>query len=205
MGSGYCRAEDPKSTERNLHVRCAFSRRRCQYFWSGAIIGRVSSGSGVACCCSHNHGEGCLCVHPVAYYCLDCRHDEFRPGYAEYGRSRISCGSHYRCHVTVRRVRDVSDVRIADRDSDATDVKCSCSAGRFAGGDGSGVVHKPTHVRNPGDPVCFTIVYHAAESASLLVYGPGKYRFVDFVRAGSPLTVITLIILVTVVPVLWPL
>ncbi len=43
------------------------------------------------------------------------------------------------------------------------------------------------------------------EPASLLVYGPGKYRFIDFVRAGLPLTVITLIVLVIVVPMMWPL
>ena len=43
------------------------------------------------------------------------------------------------------------------------------------------------------------------EPASLLVYGPGKYRFMDFVRAGLPMTLITVVILVVMVPILWPL
>ena len=43
------------------------------------------------------------------------------------------------------------------------------------------------------------------EPASLLVYGPGKYKFMDFVKAGLPLTLISLILLVLFVPIIWPL
>jgi len=43
------------------------------------------------------------------------------------------------------------------------------------------------------------------EPASLLVYGPGKYRFSDFIRAGLPLTALTIVVLVWLVPVFWPL
>ena len=43
------------------------------------------------------------------------------------------------------------------------------------------------------------------EPASLLIYGPGKYRFFDFVRAGLPLTLLAVALLVWLVPVFWPL
>lgn len=43
------------------------------------------------------------------------------------------------------------------------------------------------------------------EPALLLIYGPGRYRFVDFLRAGGPLTLLTLGLLVVLVPVFWPL
>ncbi len=38
---------------------------------------------------------------------------------------------------------------------------------------------------------------------SLLVYGPGGYRFSDFVRAGTPLTIIVGVIVVWLAPLLW--
>ncbi|MBV2359135.1 hypothetical protein KUH32_05050 [Thalassococcus sp. CAU 1522] len=43
------------------------------------------------------------------------------------------------------------------------------------------------------------------EPALLIVYGPGRYRFVDFIRAGGPLTLVTLGLLVVLVPRFWPL
>jgi di/tricarboxylate transporter len=43
------------------------------------------------------------------------------------------------------------------------------------------------------------------EPACLLVYGPGRYRFFDFVRVGFPLTVIMFVIAMILVPVFWPL
>jgi di/tricarboxylate transporter len=43
------------------------------------------------------------------------------------------------------------------------------------------------------------------EPACLLVYGPGRYRFFDFVRAGAPLTLVALAITVAMVPLFWPL
>jgi di/tricarboxylate transporter len=43
------------------------------------------------------------------------------------------------------------------------------------------------------------------EPSCLIVYGPGKYRFRDFMVCGLPLTVLVLAILLVMVPMLWPL
>jgi di/tricarboxylate transporter len=43
------------------------------------------------------------------------------------------------------------------------------------------------------------------EPACLLVYGPGKYRFRDFIRAGAPLTALVLTLLLVLLPLFWPL
>ena len=43
------------------------------------------------------------------------------------------------------------------------------------------------------------------EPSCLIVYGPGKYRFRDFLIVGTPLTVIAVAVLLTLVPWLWPL
>jgi len=37
------------------------------------------------------------------------------------------------------------------------------------------------------------------------VYGPGKYRFMDFVKVGVPLTLILSILVLALIPVFWPL
>jgi len=37
-----------------------------------------------------------------------------------------------------------------------------------------------------------------------MVYGPGKYRFMDFVKMGGPLTVLVGITTVIIVPIVWP-
>ncbi len=42
------------------------------------------------------------------------------------------------------------------------------------------------------------------EPACLLVYDLGRYRFMDYVRAGTPLTLISLTLLLILVPVFWP-
>jgi di/tricarboxylate transporter len=39
---------------------------------------------------------------------------------------------------------------------------------------------------------------------NLLVYGPGRYNFMDFVRVGTPSTVICALIVVLLAPLLWP-
>ena len=39
---------------------------------------------------------------------------------------------------------------------------------------------------------------------NLLVYGPGRYRFADFVKVGTPLTVAAAVVVVMLAPVLWP-
>lgn len=43
------------------------------------------------------------------------------------------------------------------------------------------------------------------EPSCILVYGPGKYRFSDFIKVGSGLTVVTLTVIIGLVPVFWPL
>lgn len=64
------------------------------------------------------------------------------------------------------------------------------------------------------DPRAFAIAIMLGASVSLitpfepsciLVYGPGKYKFVDFIKIGLPLTLILLIFILLFVPVFWPL
>lgn len=43
------------------------------------------------------------------------------------------------------------------------------------------------------------------EPACLMVYGPGRYKFSDFVRVGAPLVVVIFIIAMYLVPKYWPL
>jgi di/tricarboxylate transporter len=43
------------------------------------------------------------------------------------------------------------------------------------------------------------------EPASLLVYGPGRYRFRDFFVVGWPLTLLVMVVTLLLVPRLWPL
>jgi len=43
------------------------------------------------------------------------------------------------------------------------------------------------------------------EPACMMVYGPGNYRFTDFLKAGLPLTAIIFLIALFMVPIVWPL
>jgi di/tricarboxylate transporter len=43
------------------------------------------------------------------------------------------------------------------------------------------------------------------EPSCILVYGPGKYKFFDFVKTGSFLTIILMIIALLALPIFWPL
>jgi di/tricarboxylate transporter len=43
------------------------------------------------------------------------------------------------------------------------------------------------------------------EPSCILVYGPGKYKFMDFLKNGSILTILLMILLVILVPMWWPL
>jgi di/tricarboxylate transporter len=43
------------------------------------------------------------------------------------------------------------------------------------------------------------------EPSCILVYGPGKYRFADFLRVGGGLTLLMLVMIIMLVPVFWPL
>jgi di/tricarboxylate transporter len=42
------------------------------------------------------------------------------------------------------------------------------------------------------------------EPSCLMVYGPGRYRFIDFVKVGSLLTLIIYLIAILLVPMIWP-
>jgi di/tricarboxylate transporter len=41
--------------------------------------------------------------------------------------------------------------------------------------------------------------------ANVLVMGPGGYRFIDFIKAGVPLTLLILAVLMVALPIFWPL
>ena len=41
--------------------------------------------------------------------------------------------------------------------------------------------------------------------ANILVMGPGGYRFVDYVKLGVPLAVVVFVVVIFVLPLLWPL
>ena len=41
--------------------------------------------------------------------------------------------------------------------------------------------------------------------ANLLVMGPGGYRFSDYVRVGVPLTALLFVVVLVLLPLLWPL
>ena len=43
------------------------------------------------------------------------------------------------------------------------------------------------------------------EPSCLMVYGPGRYRFFDFVKVGTLLTVVIFVIALLLVPLVWPL
>jgi di/tricarboxylate transporter len=43
------------------------------------------------------------------------------------------------------------------------------------------------------------------EPSCILVYGPGKYRFSDFIKVGGGMTLAMLIVVLAMVPMVWPL
>lgn len=69
--------------------------------------------------------------------------------------------------------------------------------------------------RMDAEPMAFVMVIMIAASASfmtplgyqtnLMVQGPGRYRYVDFLRFGAPLTLLVMITAVTLAPLIWPL
>jgi di/tricarboxylate transporter len=64
----------------------------------------------------------------------------------------------------------------------------------------------------PPEPFAVTVAMAAVTSfftpighhGNLLIYGPGHYRFADFLRVGIPLTLIIAIIVSIMTPLLWP-
>jgi di/tricarboxylate transporter len=61
-------------------------------------------------------------------------------------------------------------------------------------------------------PFAITIMVAASASfatpigyqTNLMVYNAGGYRFADFVRIGVPLTLVTGLVTVVLVPLIWP-
>jgi di/tricarboxylate transporter len=43
------------------------------------------------------------------------------------------------------------------------------------------------------------------EPACAIVYGPGRYRFADYVRVGGILTICVMVVTLLVIPIFWPL
>jgi di/tricarboxylate transporter len=64
----------------------------------------------------------------------------------------------------------------------------------------------------PPEPFAVTVAMAAVTSfftpighhGNLLIYGPGRYRFADFLRVGIPLTLIIAVIVSAMAPMLWP-
>jgi di/tricarboxylate transporter len=70
-----------------------------------------------------------------------------------------------------------------------------------------------TALRLDLNPRTFTMMIAVAASCSyltplepscLMVYGPGRYRFMDFLKVGSLLTVLIYLIAILLVPLVWP-
>jgi di/tricarboxylate transporter len=40
--------------------------------------------------------------------------------------------------------------------------------------------------------------------ANILVMGPGGYRFSDYIRVGLPLTIVVFVVVLIVLPIVWP-
>jgi len=40
---------------------------------------------------------------------------------------------------------------------------------------------------------------------NLMIYGPGGYKFTDYIRYGGPLNLLVMVITITLAPLLWPL
>ena len=65
--------------------------------------------------------------------------------------------------------------------------------------------------RSP-EPYVITVAMAAVTSfltpighhGNLLVYGPGRYQFMDFVRVGTPLTVLVALVVTSIALVIWP-
>lgn len=51
--------------------------------------------------------------------------------------------------------------------------------------------------------LCFITPY--GYQTNLIVYGPGNYRFTDYIRFGTPLKILTMSLCVILVPLFWPL
>jgi di/tricarboxylate transporter len=50
-----------------------------------------------------------------------------------------------------------------------------------------------------------SFLFPIGHQASVLVYGPGGYKFFDYTKVGLPLTLIVWVLLIIFLPILWPL
>lgn len=50
-----------------------------------------------------------------------------------------------------------------------------------------------------------SFLFPIGHQASVLVYGPGSYRFFDYTKVGLPLTLLIWLLLIIFLPILWPL
>jgi di/tricarboxylate transporter len=50
-----------------------------------------------------------------------------------------------------------------------------------------------------------SFLFPIGHQASVLVYGPGNYRFFDYTKVGLPLTILIWILLIIFLPIFWPL
>ncbi len=65
---------------------------------------------------------------------------------------------------------------------------------------------------HPPEPYAVTVAMAAVAAfltpighhGNLLVYGPGRYRFVDFVKVGTPMTALICVVVVWMAPRMWP-
>ena len=68
------------------------------------------------------------------------------------------------------------------------------------------------HLGHAPEPYAVTVAMAAVAAfltpighhGNLLVYGPGRYKFMDFVRVGTPLTFLVAAVVIAVAPMLWP-
>jgi di/tricarboxylate transporter len=54
-------------------------------------------------------------------------------------------------------------------------------------------------------PASNSFLFPIGHQASVLVYGPGGYRFFDYTKVGLPLTLMIWLLLIVFLPILWPL
>ncbi len=87
----------------------------------------------------------------------------------------------------------------ADGDYRANDIPRT--AGRFPTLAITEEYHDNVFLNNAAVASFLTPIGH---HGNLLVYGPGRYRFADFVRVSTPLTVLVALVVAFLAQVFWP-